>query len=158
MRTTRGGTPRRDSPSGRLVPKSDDTWGSRNEASRRPERPTPSKLRSDALKCNRALGLKYERRAGIAFRRRPDSDALKCNRVLGLKYERRTGLRSARLRSDALISTRALEKDTMWSEPVRSCLRSRIKVIRRVYDPCRITIRSEGNEDSTPAVRRIDGI
>ena len=115
-------------------------------------------LRSDALKCNRALGLKYERRAGIAFRRRLDSDALKCNRALGLKYERRAGLRPVRLRSDALISTRVLDEDTTWSGTVRICPRSRIEVIRWVYDPSRVTIRSEGNEDSTPAVRRIDGI
>ena len=123
-----------------------------------PERPGARRIRFDALKCNRALGLKYAGQAGITFRRWPESDALKCNRALGLKYEGRTGLRSVRLRSDALISTRVLVKDTTWSRPVRTRPRSRIDVIRWVYDPSRVTVRSEGNEDSTPAVRRIDGI
>jgi len=158
MRTTRGATPRRDGPSGRLVPRSRHAWWHSNGVPRVRNDRAFGRIRFDALKCNRALGLKYAGQAGITFRRRPESDALKCNRALGLKYEGRTGLRSVRLRSDALISTRVLVKDTTWSRPVRSRPRSRIDVIRWVYDPSRVTVRSEGNEDSTPAVRRIDGI
>jgi len=60
--------------------------------------------------------------------------------------------------SDALISTRVFGNNTTWLSSVRTRTHSRANVFRWVYDPSRNTIRSEGNEDFTPAVRRIDEI
>jgi hypothetical protein len=115
--------------------------------------------RSDALKYNRALRLKYEGQRGTAFLRRPESDALKYNRVLELKYGGRVGFGrlDARFRPPRSPAAGGEARDAVGNgfEPVPA--RGPVE-FRWVYDPSRTTIRSEGNEDSTPAVRRTDGI
>ena len=97
-----------------------------------------SSARSDALMCDRALVLKYaggvESHSGAVLVRRP----YQCGSV---RIE-------TRRRADA-----ARRSGTAHPFPLVE-----LDAFRWVYDPSEGTFRSEGNEDSTPAVRRTDGI
>ena len=121
---------------------------------------SPGVLRThfDALKCNTVFEYKYVGRHGITFRRRPDSDALKCNRAFELKYDGRTGLRSVRSDPTPLYIRGCWKKTRRGRSQFEPVSARGSNEFRWVYTQPRNTVRSEGNEDSTPAVRRIDGI
>ena len=115
-------------------------------------------IRSDALKYQRALGWNAlaarddARRTADTFRCTPS----KC----GLQVHPRS-IESTTIRSDALKCKRAFG---WYASAVRSGVDFpaapdwKPRPTRRVYVPVWSTIWSEGNEDSTPAVRRQDGI
>jgi hypothetical protein len=158
MRTKRDAVPRRDGPLGHLVSAPVVYWGPIWARSKSGSSRFPSELRSDAFMCNTVLVFKYEDRRGITFRRRSESGALKCNRALGLKYDGRTGLRSVRSDPTPLYIRgcwKKIRRGRRQFEPVSA---RGSNEFRWVYTQPRNTVRSEGNEDSTPAVRRIDGI
>ena len=100
----------------------------------RPAGSVRSSARSDALICNGALVLKYaggvESHSGAVLIRRP--------------YQYRAARIETRRRADA-----ARRSETAHPFPLVE-----LDAFRWVYDPSEGMFRSEGNEDSTPAVRR----
>ena len=85
-------------------------------------------------------------------------DALMFDRALQSTYERRPGSPRAEARSRPATTTRGGGVEAGWSGRGTPVPPADHEEFRWVYAPPRTTIRSERNEDSTPAVRRTDGI